>query len=144
LGKPKIPLINFLAGAILKIFVTLSMISLPGLNLAGAAMGTVCGAGFTAMLNLTIVRKLTHVKFAGLPAAIFSGLLLFCFSLLAQRWLRHQYILELLEIGFGGTLFYIAILWLTGGINSRDLEMVKKYFAKRSTKHGYGNITPSG
>ncbi len=144
LGKPKIPLVNFVAGAILKIIVTLTITSLPGLNLAGAALGTVCGSGFTAILNLTVVRKLTHVKFIGLPAAIFSGVCLLFGSSLAEHWLRLHYILEFLEIGFGGILLYMGILRITGGINSQDLEMVKKYLAKRSTRHGYGNITRSG
>jgi stage V sporulation protein B len=144
LGKPKIPLVNFVAGAILKIIVTLTTTALPGLNLAGAALGTVCGSGLTAILNLMIVRKLTHIKLVGLPAAFFSGIFLLSCSFLVQRWLQLHYILEFLEIGFGGTLLYVVILRITGGINSQDLEMLKKYLVKRSTRHGYGDITQSG
>lgn len=144
LGKPKIPLVNFAAGAVLKIIVTLVTTSLPGLNLTGAALGTVCGSGFTAFLNLIIVRKLTRVRFTGLPAAVFSGIFLLVGGFLALRYLQLHYILEFMEIGFGGILLYVGILRITGGINSQDLEMIKKYLAKRSTKHGYRGIAQSG
>ncbi|HBE79705.1 MAG TPA: polysaccharide biosynthesis protein [Firmicutes bacterium] len=143
LGKPKLPLVHFIAGAILKIAVTFFTTGLPGLNLAGAALGTVCGSGLTALLNITIIRRLIRIKLRFLPAAVLSGILLFIAGWYGKCWLQLNYIVEFGIIGLGGSLLYIGSLWFTGGIVSQDLEMVKKYLAKRSVEHGYGNITPN-
>jgi stage V sporulation protein B len=56
LNKPHLPLVNFIVGALVKIMVTLIATGMPGLNLAGAALGTVCGSGFTAGLNLISIK----------------------------------------------------------------------------------------
>jgi stage V sporulation protein B len=137
LGRTNIPLVNFIAGAVLKIVVTLTMTGLPGLNLAGAALGTVCGSGLTAVLNIEVIKKETKAKMGFLPTAIFGGILLLFCSWYAKRWLQLDYLQELLLIGFMGTLIYIGTLWLTGGIASQDIEWVRKYLRKRSSNHGY-------
>lgn len=144
LGEPKIPLIDFIAGAVLKIAVTLITTGLPGLNLAGAALGTVAGSALTALLNIVVIYKLTGVKLTFLLAAAISGILLLVCGWYAQHWLHLNYIVELGLIGSGGGLLYIGSLWFTGGITSRDIEMVKKYLSQRSAGHDYGNNTSGG
>lgn len=144
LGKPKIPLVNFIAGAILKFGVTYITTGLPGLNLAGAALGTVCGSGLTAILNIVVVQKMARIRLLCIPMAVFNGIVLLIGGWYARRWLELNYIVELFLIGCWGTLLYLGTLWLTGGIASQDLEMLKKYLFKRSTEDGYGNTIPSG
>jgi stage V sporulation protein B len=132
LGRPNLPLMNFTIGAIIKITVTFVCTGWPGLNLAGAALGTVCGAGLTACLNLTAVKRLVGLKLTFLPVTILSGVVMLLGGWYLKRMLHLYFIWELLLVGFGGVVIYFIILWITGGIKVEDLEEVSRYFNRDS------------
>jgi stage V sporulation protein B len=135
LGRPNLPLFNFLAGAIIKIAVTFVTTGWPGLNLHGAALGTACGAAVTASLNLAAVKRLVSVKLAFFPAALLDGAVMLMGGLCLERILHLYFLWEFLLVGFGSVVIYFIILWITGGIGVNDIEklfeMARKTFPSR-------------
>lgn len=134
LGKPVQPLFNFVTGATVKIIVTLLTIGWPGLNLAGAALGTVCGSMVTAGLNLFSLRRLVTINIniisPGLAAFI---MLMFCGYLI--KVLELNYLWEMVFAGGGSFLAYLTVLWLMGGIKYSDLEVIWRLLRRRGTYH---------
>lgn len=130
LGKPLRPLINFTAGAVVKIFVSVLSIGWPGLNLAGAALGTVCGSGVTAALNLFSLRQLVKVK-TNFTASMGAGfiMLLACGYLI--KVIKFNYILEMIIAGGGSLLIYLMTLRFLGGIKNSDLEVIGKFVGEK-------------
>ncbi len=126
LGRPNLPLMNFMIGAICKVTVTLVCTGLPGLNLAGAALGTVCGAGLTAGLNLTTVKRLVSVKLTFITAPLFGGMIMLFAGWYLKRLLHLYFLWEILLVGLGGVAIYFIILWITGGIGVKDIEKLFK------------------
>ncbi len=62
LGKPIIPVINLLIGAILKLALTFTLTSIPNINIKGAAISTVAAFATAASLDLIILIKMFKVK----------------------------------------------------------------------------------
>ncbi len=130
LGKPVRPLINFGTGAAVKIAVTLLTMGWPGLNLAGAALGTVCGSGVTAALNLFSLRRLVKIKLNFIPSGLAGFImLLFCGYLIKVTKLNH--IWEMIIAGGGSLIVYLITLRLLGGIKNSDLEVIRKFFGEK-------------
>ncbi len=139
LGRPNLPLLNFLIGAIFKIVVTFLCTGWPGLNLTGAALGTVCGAGLTACLNLAVVKKLIRVRLRFLPAVVVGGTLMTAAGWYLKRVLQLDFLWEFILIGCCGTLIYLGFLLISGGIRFQDLEEVKKFVMDRKEQSIKGN-----
>jgi stage V sporulation protein B len=131
LGKPALPLINFVCGASVKIIVTIIITGWPGLNLAGAALGTVCGSGTTALLNLLAVRGVTKAFFPGGLAIVSAGGLMLISCWYIQHSLNWHYFVELIAGGLGGIVLYGGALWILGGIQRQDLELVNIFLKKK-------------
>ena len=133
LGKPKWPLFSFVIGAVIKIAVTTAATGWPGLNLAGAALGTVSGALVTASLNLCKIRQMVRFRVERSGAVILAG----CAMFLACRYLRKIWdfslAVEFVSVGFAGVIVYGAALWLTGGIRLQDLEVITQRINKKGT-----------
>jgi stage V sporulation protein B len=136
LGKPNWPLFSFGIGALVKVVVTVITTGWPGLNLAGAALGTVCGSGVTAGLNLLAIKRLTTFQFPLKAAVFFSGLIMFGVGKYLTYSLHLHFLLEALLVGVVSFLLYLGTLWILGGINSRDLELVKIFLRKRRFRNG--------
>jgi stage V sporulation protein B len=135
LGRPNLPLINFLMGAIIKIAVTFVTTGWPGFNLYGAALGTACGAGVTASLNLVAVKRLVGVKLTFLPAALLGGAVMLIGGMYLERMLHLYFVWEFLLVGFGSVVIYFIILWITGGIGVKDIEKLFKIARKTFPPH---------
>lgn len=134
LGKPIYPLLNFGTGALIKILITILLIGWPGLNLAGAALGTVFGSGVTAGLNLISLRRLVEIKINIItPSCAAIVMLAVCRYLI--KVLEISYIWEMLIAGGGSFLSYVLALRLMGGIKKSDLEVVGKLLRRRGTKY---------
>ncbi len=134
LGRPNLPLLHFIYGAVVKITVTLVATGWPGLNLAGAAIGTVAGAAVTASLNLTSITRLTGVSLPLNLAGPLSGMAMAAVCWYLPRYLNGHYLLEFLAAGALGTLCYFAFLWVMGGIHRQDLEVISSLVGRTADR----------
>lgn len=130
MGKPLRPLVNFTVGALVKIFVSLLSIGWPGLNLAGAALGTVCGSGVTASLNLFSLRGLVKVKMDFTPQLCAGFIMLLVCGYLIKA-VKINYILEMIIAGGGSLVVYLIGLRFLGGIKNSDLEVIGKLMGEK-------------
>jgi len=64
LGKTMVPVKNLFIGAIFKVVITFWLTSIPGLNIRGAAIGTLIAYIIATLLNLNQVQKHVGVKFS--------------------------------------------------------------------------------
>jgi stage V sporulation protein B len=136
LGKPKWPLINFAAGSIIKVTVTLVTTGWPGFNLTGAALGTIGGAGLTALLNLRIIQGRTDIDWKlGIPVLL-SGAGMGWLGCFLKGYLVFPLLPELIVVGLLSSLGYLAILWLLGGIRLKDLEVIARLMIKKGNCNG--------
>lgn len=62
IGKPLVPVINLLIGAIIKVVLTYMLTGVRSINVKGAAIGTVIAYFIAATLDLISVRKYTRLK----------------------------------------------------------------------------------
>lgn len=136
LGKPKWPLYSFMVGSILKLMVTVTTTGWPGLNLAGAALGTVCGSGLTTLINLVIIRRLSFGKNQAILPVVAAGAVMYWLGHSLQQLMHRHYFIEFIVIGAVGCLGYLIILLCLGGISCRDLEIMKKFLTKKENTHG--------
>jgi stage V sporulation protein B len=127
LGKPQWPLYSFVMGSLIKMAVTVTVIGWPGFNLTGAAVGTVCGAGVTAMLNLGKIRKLMDLKTDFVLPQIMAGLVMYCSCAYWRQYWQAGAVLEFCVISAGGCLLYLVLLWYLGGITVEDREVVRRF-----------------
>ncbi len=58
MGKERIPVVNLLIGAMVKLIVSYTLTSIPTLNIRGAALGTVFGYAVPCLLNFRAIIKL--------------------------------------------------------------------------------------
>lgn len=133
LGRPKWPLISFLMGAFVKIIVTVISTGWPGLNLAGAALGTIGGAMLTAILNLAKIKQYTRFRIPRGWAMGIAGLGMFIFSRYLVGIMHFHYIVEFGVAGLVGIVLYVVVLWLLGGFNGRDLEIFKRVITEKGS-----------
>ena len=136
LGRPHLPLVNFCCGAVVKVAVTYAATGWPGLNLAGAALGTVCGAGTTAILNYAGIKRLVPLTLPGKAAAWLAGCGMYLICLYLQRMLTLPYFWEFLIVSGVGLLGYFGFMVLLGGITSRDREIIANVITKRRHTDG--------
>lgn len=134
LGKPKWPLVSFVVGAIVKIAVTTIATGWPGLNLAGAALGTVSGALVTASLNLYKIRQLASFRLEQSGAVVLAGGCMFLVCHQLRKIWDFPMVFEFIAVGCIGLFVYGTVLWLLGGIRFQDLEVIKKRMDRK--EHG--------
>ena len=135
LEHPKEPLYNFLFGAVVKVGVTSVATVWPGLNLAGAVLGTVCGSFITLGLNLLAIKRLIGNRPLIKLAPIVAGVIMLSAGWYLKHTLTWHYIGEMLLISGVGCLVYLGILRLLGGIKAADIELVKGLFQQRRVRH---------
>jgi stage V sporulation protein B len=136
LGKPKWPLLNFAAGSIIKVTVTLIATGWPGFNLAGAALGTIGGAGITALLNLRVIRRSAVLNWKPVVPVLLSGAGMGWLGYFLKGRLVLPVIPELVVVGLMSALGYLAILWFLGGIRITDLEVIARLMMKKGNCNG--------
>lgn len=57
MGKERVPVVNLLIGAIVKVIVSYTLTSIPAVNIRGAALGTVFGYAVPCVLNLMAIIR---------------------------------------------------------------------------------------
>jgi stage V sporulation protein B len=136
LGRPQWPLYSFVIGSLIKLAVTVTVIGWPGFNLAGAAIGTICGAGVTALLNLQMINRLMTLKTAFVWPQVTAGLIMYGSCAYWRQLCQADATQEFLIISAGGCLFYLALLWYLGGITVRDREVILRFIKTFMTVRG--------
>ncbi len=142
MGKPTVPLITMLCGAVIKIVANYVLISIPGVELIGAAVGTIlCYIAITVINMVYIAKKVgfkppfvrTYVKpLAG--CAIMGVIVFFAYSV-ASKFLP-----GIIAVGgavvLGAAAYFVSLL-LLGGIEREDVlglpkgeKMAKLLFRK--------------
>lgn len=122
-SKPFLPLKAIFLGVIIKFIVNVITISIPSINILGACIGSASCFMIIAIMNLLSISKLTHYNFKiffikPLIASIIMGFILTKISLDS----RFE---ALFQITIGGSIYFL-ILILIGGLNLKDLEILKK------------------
>lgn len=129
MGKERIPVVNLVIGAMVKIAISYTLTSIPAVNIRGAALGTVCGYAASAILNLSAIKKyqksrMNIFKIVLKPAAA-TGIMT------VSAYFSYRLIFELLGRNSIATLgsisiaalVYGVVLVLIKGIAIEELEM---------------------
>lgn len=129
LGKPIIPVINLLIGAIVKIILTYYLTAIPNININGAAISTIFAYLISSILNLISIHKLFDINLdynsilkKPLISAIFMGIIVkvsyyFIINIFSSK------VATLLSIIIGG-VSYIILLFLIKAITIKDIKYI--------------------
>lgn len=128
-GKPFIPLISLLAGAIVKVVLSIILIKIPSLNIKGAAIGTAACYAIAAMLNLIAVIKVTKPKIKVvsdvvmpiISTATMGVLVYFMYRSLEPALGNTKATLLCL---LGAVLVYVVMLFVTGAAKKEDMTFI--------------------
>lgn len=131
IGKPIIPVGTMLAGALVKVLANYFLIAIPGVELNGAAIGTVLCYVVITLLNLYFLKKETGfavnaVRTYGKPvlSTLVMGILCFgAYYLLGG--LIGNYAAMFASVAIGA-ITYFVMLFVTGGITREDILMLPK------------------
>lgn len=131
IGKPIIPVMTMLAGAVVKVAANYFLVAIPGVELNGAAVGTVLCYVVITLLNLYFLKKETGftvnaVRTYGKPvlSTVVMGILcLVAYHLIGK--LAGAYIAMFASVAVGG-ITYFVMLFVTGGITREDILMLPK------------------
>lgn len=127
-GHERMTLATMVVGAALKLFTNYSLVSRPELNIQGVPYGSLVCYGFIVVFSIIYLRVKT-----GVPLRFFQAVCkpLFCAFLCAGGAYSAYYLLfstagsqmRLILSICCGALLYFLMLFLTGTIQKRDLEM---------------------
>jgi len=133
LGKPIIPVVSLLVGAIIKGGLTFTLTALPSMGIKGAALATVVGFMAAALRNLYIVTKIVGVQWfrfkdhllkPGLAVTIMGISVVGCFNKLLSIGIRQE-ISTLAAISLGASIYFIVLLAI-GGIKAQDIKKIPR------------------
>jgi stage V sporulation protein B len=129
MGKERIPVVNLVIGALVKVVVSYTLTSIPFVNIRGAAIGTIAGYAVSAILNLSAIIK--HQKSNMSVTKIFMKPAIATGAMVAAAYFGYRLFFELLgrnsvatlaSIAFAA-LVYVVVLILIKGIAMEELEM---------------------
>lgn len=131
LGRPLIPVINLLIGAIVKVILTYTLTGIDTINVKGAAIGTVAAYIVASVLNIMAVKKYTGVKLDIMLTyvkPITSGLVMS-----AAAWSSYRILFGFFGNGLStmiailiGAVVYCAMLFATKSIKKEELKALPK------------------
>ena len=128
-GKERVPVLNLLIGAVVKIILTIYLTRIPSINVYGAALGSVVGYTITASLNLASVNK--HMSFSldkniiiYFVASIIMGLAAYYSQAFASGFIGPK-LATLLAI-IVAVVIYFGILFATKSFTREDFEMLRR------------------
>ncbi|QOX65593.1 polysaccharide biosynthesis protein [Anoxybacterium hadale] len=131
LGKPMVPVINLLIGAIIKVILTYTLTGVNSINVRGAAIGTVAAYIVASSLNIIAVKKYTGVKFDFMltyvkpvsSALVMSGVVWATYRLMYGFFGNALSTMVAVLIG---ALVYCAMLFVTKSIKKEELRALPK------------------
>lgn len=130
-GKPFIPVINLLIGAVCKVIISYTLTGIESINIYGAIIGTICAYVIASILNYISVKKYVNIR----PNVIDVFIKPFVSAVVMLVTVKISYslisavisdkIATLLAILIGSLVYAIA-LFMTGAITEKDFEIVPK------------------
>ena len=131
LGKANIPVYNMLIGAVIKLAANFILVAIPGVELIGAAVGTVLCYAVISILNLIYLAKFIDFKpniiktyLRPLIATAIMGVVVFVIYRFASGVLG-----SISALGASivlGALSYGIVILLIGGIDRNDILLLPK------------------
>lgn len=129
LGRPMLPALFLVLGAVWKIILTYVLVGIPELNVLGAALATIFAYGFASLLNVLYILRHKDVSInyqkvfvrpiidvIGMGITVYGSYALFS-HLIPGR------LATILAIGLGG-LVYVILLFATNTITDEDLSIM--------------------
>lgn len=133
LGKQNLPVINLALGAfLLKIPLTYFLVKIPGLNVLGAAIGTISIYAFAALLDILCVKYFTRVRLKSLVTfgkPLVSSIAMGIVALAVYMFFSSKISSQLVPMGLGivaGVVVYAVMVVITKMIAKDDLQFVPK------------------
>lgn len=141
LGRPFIPVRNFACGFAFKLALTAMLCANPSLGSRGAGIGTVAGAALAAGMNLwelaVAVRLplsfLLSIARAGAASAFMAWALLRLGSYAPQA----GPFTRLAALFCIGLLLFALALWILGGVERQDVEVLRRLWSGRPVVSGF-------
>jgi stage V sporulation protein B len=131
IGKQMIPVRNLFIGAIAKAIITYTLTGVPGINVKGAAIGTVVAYIIASTLNIMAVKKYTGTKFnitltyvkPALSGLVMGAIVVICYRLLFG--FLGNAISTILSIAVGAIVYVVMVL-MTKAITDEEIKMLPK------------------
>lgn len=131
LGKPIVPVLTMIVGAIVKIAANYYLIPIPGIELNGASIGTIACYVVITVLNLIYLAKFINFKphfgktyLRPLLATLIMGVI--CFFVYQYGALFIGGKLALAASIIVGGVVYLVVLYLVGGVTVEDVKLLPK------------------
>lgn len=129
MGKERVPVINLLIGAVVKLIVSYTLTSIPYINIRGTALGTVCGYAVPCILNMIAIMRYQKQSFnlvktvlkPVIATLIMAGVAYFGYEFLMMAIGRNS-IATMGSILVSVLVYGIALL-LTKGITLDEMQM---------------------
>lgn len=131
IGKQMIPVRNLFIGAIAKAIITYTLTGVPGINVKGAAIGTVVAYIIASTLNIMAVKKYTGTKFnitltyvkPALSGLVMGAIVVICYRLLFG--FLGNAISTILSIAVGAIVYVVMVL-MAKAITDEEIKMLPK------------------
>jgi stage V sporulation protein B len=147
LNRPNLPLRNFGLGCLIKAVLTWFLVGQPELGVFGAALATMAGSALTAFLNIRQIYWLTGQKGWLTSLAVPTAASL---AMGGLAWIVTHFCPGLCGRDLGTAVliillvaFYVALLWIGGGIDRSDLEHFGRFGTGNSAR-GWGKRNERG
>ena len=129
IGKQNLPPIALVVGAVVKVGLSLFLMSIPQINIYGAVIGTVMCYVIAAVMNYLYVRKYTGVRIKWgehllkpiIATAVMAAVAYLVYSLIAP----HSNAVGVIACAIVGLLVYFFMLVLVKAVNERELEQIR-------------------
>ena len=129
IGKQNLPPIALAVGAVVKVGLSLFLMSIPQINIYGAVIGTVMCYVIAAVMNYLYVRKYTGVRIKWgehllkpiIATAVMAAVAYLVYSLIAP----HSNAVGVIACAIVGLLVYFFMLVLVKAVNERELEQIR-------------------
>lgn len=131
IGKPMVPVKNLAIGAVVKIILTYMLVSIPSIQVKGAAISTVVTYVIAALLNLYGVKKYTNVEIKFVDTILKPIIAAVIMAVVVK--ISYAYVVVIIgsklatviAIGIGAVVYGLSLL-LIGAVTTEDFEMFPK------------------
>lgn len=131
IGKPMIPVRNLAIGAVVKVILTYVLVSIPTIQVKGAAISTVVTYVIAAILNLYSVKRHTNVEIKFVDTIlrpVIAGVIMAVVVKITNMYtiaLIGSKLSTVLSIGVGAVVYGLSLL-LIGAVTTEDLKLFPK------------------